>query len=414
MNMSANLHPANGPRFLLYSHDGMGLGHTRRNLAIAAALVELCPRASVILASGTDDAHRLGLPPRVEVLKLPGLRKAANDDYQSRRLLVHTDDIRDLRACLLEAAVKSFRPDVVLVDKHPFGARGEFRAGLQALKEQGGRVVLGLRDILDEPSVVRREWAEHQLQDRIAEFHDRIFIYGDRSVFDPIAEYGLPESVEQRAVFCGYVVNRDQAEDSTEFPPAFLSANRHTPVVLATTGGGEDGFALLKNFIAAAAGAPWQGVAIAGPMTPDRELGVLRAMAAQTKVILHTFIPRMPTLFDSIDAIVCMGGYNTLIEAAFHGVPAVCVPRVNPRSEQLIRAQAFDRLGILHLLHPDEMNPESLEASIRATLHMPRAMVRDLVGATLSFEGAQNAALELAALASGSALTREPAIATVP
>ena len=25
-------------RFLFYSHDGMGLGHTRRNLAIAAAL----------------------------------------------------------------------------------------------------------------------------------------------------------------------------------------------------------------------------------------------------------------------------------------------------------------------------------------------------------------------------------------
>lgn len=27
-------------RFLLYSHDGLGLGHVRRNLVIAAALVE--------------------------------------------------------------------------------------------------------------------------------------------------------------------------------------------------------------------------------------------------------------------------------------------------------------------------------------------------------------------------------------
>ena len=138
MIMSTNTGHPDGPRFLFYSHDGMGLGHTRRNLAIAAALVELCPSASVLLASGTDDAHRLGLPPRVEVLKLPGLRKAANDDYQSRRLLVHSDDIRELRACLLEAAVKSFKPEVTLVDKHPFGARGEFRAGLEALKQLGG------------------------------------------------------------------------------------------------------------------------------------------------------------------------------------------------------------------------------------------------------------------------------------
>ena len=30
-----------GARFLFYSHDGLGLGHTRRNLAIAAALTEI-------------------------------------------------------------------------------------------------------------------------------------------------------------------------------------------------------------------------------------------------------------------------------------------------------------------------------------------------------------------------------------
>ena len=46
------------------------------------------------------------------------------------------------------------------------------------------------------------------------------------------------------------------------------------------------------------------------------------------------------------------GGYNTLAEAALHAVPAVCVPRVAPRSEQLIRARAFERLGLLRLLHP--------------------------------------------------------------
>src|SRR5215468_4247778 len=84
-------------RFLFYSHDGMGLGHTRRNLAIASALVELCPAASVLLASSTDEAHHLGLPPRVEILKLPGLRKTAAGDYSARRLPVQRDEIRHLR-----------------------------------------------------------------------------------------------------------------------------------------------------------------------------------------------------------------------------------------------------------------------------------------------------------------------------
>lgn len=386
-------------RFLFYSHDGMGLGHTRRNLAIAAALVDLCPQALVLLASSTDDAHRLGLPPRVEVLKLPGLRKTANDEYESRRLPVHTDEIRELRASLLEAAVKSFRPAVVLVDKHPFGARGEFRAGLKALKERGGKAVLGLRDILDEPAVVRREWAAHRLQERIGEFYDRIFVYGERSVFDPVAEYGLPQPVERRACYCGYVVNRDRPSPAAEVPEELRRACRQGPIVLATTGGGEDGFALLQAFIAAAAGAPWRGVAIAGPMTPEDDLALLHGQAARAGVSLHPFIPRLPTLFASLEALVCMGGYNTLAEAALHAVPTVCVPRVAPRSEQLIRARAFERLGLLRLLQPGELDPASLGDAVGAMRAIPRAVVRERVEGTLSFDGARIAAQELLDLA---------------
>ncbi len=406
--METSTTPPAGPhlRFVFYSHDGMGMGHTRRNLAIAAALVELSPQASVLLVSSTDDAHRLGLPPRVELLKLPGLRKTANDEYQSRRLPVQNDDIRHLRSSILEATVQAFRPAVALVDKHPFGARGEFRAGLEALKEYGGRSVLGLRDILDEPVTVRQEWADYRLQERIAEFHDRVFVYGERAVLDPIAEYNLPEFVSRRTCFCGYVVNHDAGHNTEPRPPEFNRADRSRPVVLATTGGGEDGFALLLNFIEAAAGAPWQGVAIAGPMTPEHELSLLRAKATAAGVFLHTFIPRMPALFGSIDALVCMGGYNTLTEAAWQAVPTVCIPRVVPRTEQLIRARAFERLGILKMLHPDALDATSLRACVQAALITSRAQVRENVEAALNFDGARRAAQELLALA------RTPAPAT--
>src|SRR2546422_4903860 len=126
-------------RFLFYSHDGLGLGHTRRHLAVAAALSELAPEASILLASGADDVTRFGLPPHIEVLKLPGLRKVANEEYASRRLRIPTAELRALRAALLVTAVKSFRPSVVLVDKHPFGISGEFRAALRAVRKFGGR-----------------------------------------------------------------------------------------------------------------------------------------------------------------------------------------------------------------------------------------------------------------------------------
>src|SRR5688572_20126888 len=62
-------------RFLFYSHDGLGLGHVRRNLAIAAALAEIEPNAAILIATSADEVAELGVPEQVDVLKLPGLRK---------------------------------------------------------------------------------------------------------------------------------------------------------------------------------------------------------------------------------------------------------------------------------------------------------------------------------------------------
>src|SRR3990170_7108621 len=41
-----------GPRLLLYSHDGQSLGHLRRNLNIAGAVLERRPAAAVLLLAG--------------------------------------------------------------------------------------------------------------------------------------------------------------------------------------------------------------------------------------------------------------------------------------------------------------------------------------------------------------------------
>src|SRR5258705_173212 len=108
-------------RFLLYSHDGFGLGHTRRHVAIAAALTELAEHASVLLASGVDNVCRLDLPPGVEVLKLPGLRKIGGR-YFSRRIRLPTSEVHALRSAILESAVRTFRPAVTLLAKQPHDA----------------------------------------------------------------------------------------------------------------------------------------------------------------------------------------------------------------------------------------------------------------------------------------------------
>ncbi len=385
-------------RFLLYSHDGMGLGHTRRHLAIAAALGELAPDASIMLATGADEVNRLGLPPCVEVLKLPSLRKLANEQYASRRLQIPTSEIRALRSALLAATVKSFKPTVVLVDKHPFGAAGEFQESLDVLKTQGGTCVLGLRDILDAPETVLREWEPHRLQQRIEEYYDDIFVYGQRAVFDPVKEYDFSPSMAARTRFCGYIVNRPDAQtEGGERLRAFIDASEK-PVVLATSGGGEDGFMAMETFLRAAIHAPWQGVVVAGPMTPEAEFAVLQRLAIEAGVIFHTFIPNLSSWFWLVDALVCMGGYNTITEAMSTGVPTVCIPRVRPRTEQLIRAEAFAKLGLLHCLPPRDCTPGSLARSLALAMGTPRDVRIARANDVLNFDGARQAASHMLAL----------------
>lgn len=391
-------------RFLFYSHDGLGLGHTRRHLAVAAALAQQAPEAIILLATGAEEIVRYGLPRQVEILKLPGLRKDGNEKYSSRRLLVSIEEIRALRSELLLTAVKSFQPNVVLVDKHPFGASGEFKAGLKALHKRGGRAVLGLRDILDEPAQVLQEWKPYKMQKRITEFYDQVIVYGDRAIFDPITAYEFPAPLAKRTAFCGYVLNRESMETLDNFEWPFPPRERRTrPVVLATTGGGEDGFRTLEAFIRASARASWQAVAVAGPMTPANELASLQKLAAECSVTFRNFVPHLSALFGSIDALVCMGGYNTLVEAAALGVPTVCVPRVTPRTEQLIRAEAFARLGLLQVCQPEQLQAETLRAQITVALQTSAPDLQSRARAALNFNGAQQAAECLHALAHKSA-----------
>lgn len=377
-----------GGRFLLYSHDGLGLGHTRRNLAIARALVTLAPEATVLLATGADEINRYGMPPQVEVLKLPSLRKLANNHYDSRYLRVSAEEILRIRASLLRAAVESFQPQVLLVDKHPLGVGGELVPALAEHRHHGGHTALGLRDILDEPAVVIAEWRAHRLQAAIERHYDEVMIYGQPEIFDAVGEYRFARSLADRTHYCGYVSNVTSV--------ALRPRTGKAALVLATPGGGEDGYALVASFLAAARCAPWKGWAITGPMMPEAQQQELRQLVGGQDIQIDTFLPNLARELADISSVVCMGGYNTLTEVAALGLRAVCVPRNQPRREQLIRARAFAQLGLLRMIDPDELTPERLRTAIDESLRTPPPAA---AAARLRLDGASEAARRLLQLA---------------
>jgi predicted glycosyltransferase len=384
------------PRFIFYSHDGCGLGHLRRNLAIAAAVTDAAPDASVVLLTGCIELGTEGLAPNVEIVALPALRKLANGRYGARRLPVSASELRSLRGGLISAAVESFRPDVLLIDKHPMGVRGELRPALRSLPDWGGQAVLGLRDILDDPATVRQEWSRDGVIEFTEAHCDRLLIYGTPGVFDFVGEYDLPDSLARRARYCGYVVNPDAARRLTLAPE-----RARRPRVLATAGGGEDGGRLLEAFAEAARGAPWDGVMVAGPQSSPANRKALQRRASDAGVEFRDSVPDLSRWLPGIDALVSMGGYNTLSEALSMGVPTLCVPRAQPRVEQLMRARAFAGLDLLRLVEPERLSPNLVRAEVAALLESDRRALAVRAHESLGFGGARRAASSLLELAAG-------------
>src|SRR6185312_15238736 len=148
-----------GRRFLFFSNELVGLGHLRRTLSIANRLAEVEPESSSLIVTGSPVVPWFGMPPRVDILKLPGWTRDEHGERRAGGLALDVSGLHAVRAGIELAIATSFDADVAVVDKLPLGPGGELTEALEALRGAPRcRVVLGLRDIDDSPDRVRREW----------------------------------------------------------------------------------------------------------------------------------------------------------------------------------------------------------------------------------------------------------------
>jgi predicted glycosyltransferase len=82
------------------------------------------------------------------------------------------------------------------------------------------------------------------------------------------------------------------------------------------------------------------------------------------------FDNRMEELIAGAKAVVAMGGYNTYCEILSFDKPALIVPRVAPRQEQLIRARRAAELGLIEMFLPEEADdPLKFAAALKELPH---------------------------------------------
>ncbi|MDK3019010.1 hypothetical protein QO033_15100 [Pseudodonghicola sp. IC7] len=353
------------PRVMLYSHDTFGLGHLRRSRALAGAITRAMPEASALILTGSPVAGRFAFPRRVDHIRLPGVTKRSDGSYVAQTLGLDIEEITDLRAALIETSARQYEPDILIVDKEPSGFRGELLQTLKLLRA-GGRtkLVLGLRDVLDDPELLAAEWSRKGAAEVMQEFYDEIWVYGLREIYDPVAGLNLPASVRARMHWTGYL-RRDLG-------PGAAHASDDDPYVLITPGGGGDGEFMVDLVLSAYEQDPDLGpraVIVYGPFLSGDTRAEFEARVARLegRVSAVGFESQIEPLFANARGVVCMGGYNTFCEVLSFDQRAVIVPRTVPRLEQWIRASRAEELGLVRMLEEgrDGLTPAAMIRAIR-------------------------------------------------
>src|SRR6266498_159441 len=313
-------------RVAIYSPGMVVFGHIRRNSSIAQALRCSPLEPAIVMTAEARQAGVLPMPEGVDTVTLPSLRKESEGWIKPRFLDVSNRDVIALRAEVIATAVKAFEPDV-----------------------------------LQDAKTVQSTWFEQANVDAIRDYYDAVWIYTDPAVYDPVREYGLLDPVAAKVQYTGYLDQRPRLEFAGPQAAQVVAGLPQGKLVVCVVGGGQDGVNLAEAFVRTDFPPDTTGVIVTGLYMPGEFRQRLRRSAeARPCLRVLEFLSEPAPLIQRADRVIAMGGYNTMCEVLSFEKRALIVPRVRPKPEQWIRAKRMQELGLVGMLHPDQLTPEAL------------------------------------------------------
>jgi predicted glycosyltransferase len=331
----------------MYSQDGMGLGHLRRSSNIANEILLRDPECNIMILADSPAVSLFSSQERIEFLKLPTVIKTGSTSWKNGSLSLAIERILRLRAKIILDAFWEFEPDALLIDHMPVGVRGELKPLLELATRRRPRpqIFLGLRDILDDPGVIRRVWSQLGAYDHLRHY-DAVLIYGSREIYDATAAYRLAHGARE-IIYCDYVAPRIE--------PLVPDRTPDDPFILMMGGGGLDAYPVGQAFMQALPMVVREldvaAVLLTGPNMSATDREALRARAP-AYLRIETGLENASEWIRRASAVVTMGGYNSLCEVLKWRKKTLVVPRPGPSAEQQIRSQLFSTRSLIRVCPP--------------------------------------------------------------
>jgi predicted glycosyltransferase len=357
------------PTLLFYCHHAWGIGTIVRAFALAEALS--APFRVVFLNGGRlpDGLH---VPKDILLIDLPPLPREYSGAID-----------RDRRSQLIDEAIRRHRPSVLVVDTFPFGLRemtNEVLTMVAAVRQHAGRgavVASSVRDLAPCRDADRARWV-------IDRYFDAVLVHGDPtfasfdSTFRPTQPLRVP-------IFHTGFVTRERA------PEGDAVAGDH---VLVSAGSGMAGQALFEAVLAARRLLSHEPALrfVAGPSMPTGSWRALQQAArreAGVEVVRH--VPDMVGAMRHARGSVSQCGYNTAVDIAMAGKPAIVVPHRDEDGEQHARASRLRELGMVDCVD----DPQDV-AGLADALHRLDSFAPSR--SSLACDGARDSAIRLRAM----------------
>ena len=341
-------------RILVYTHNAIGLGHAVRTMAVISGIRAARPHLDWLVLSGTS-VPQIFLREGVEVVKLPGLRHALDrpgQPYIPRLLKSFTlEAVLDWRRRLIRECLKSYRPDVIMMEHSLVGLMGEADLLLAARIPRGpaagglGLVHLsrGIYRASPQPLLPPGPHPRLPPGTNILQLFDAFYVLEDPAVVDLNREHlGREPALEAKIRYFGRIAARNRGELNPTHDPFRTPPFGKEPFVLIVLGRYGRILDLHLRLLEACHHLglhPERQVLVVGDPYLNPEIwAALKAHPAAHRARFVEFTPDLVEVMARADLVVCRAGYNSVNEVLLTGVRALVIPEPHPSGEQERRA----------------------------------------------------------------------------
>lgn len=333
-----------------------GIGHFVRSIELATALLEFF---NVVIVNGGEHISNYEIDERIILIKIPAIFK-----MEVSNELVSVDESLTLNECyskrtnIINDFLMEFRVDILITEHYPFGLLFHDEVislidKVRALNEHA-KVICSVRDVIESGNNERN----NKICRILNNVYNAILVHGDERIISFGDTFPSSESINIPIYHTGYVVQRKFTEKNK---------SEETPTLVVSIGGGRLGQELLHALIVSHElifeKLGYKTILFTGAFQSNDILELLQSSTIDKSIIeINSFskVTYQEKVF-AASAIICMGGYNSLIECVSLNVPVLIYNRsFLQNDEQELRLKFFKKNGLIETISESELTPERI------------------------------------------------------